>query len=167
MLNGVFWQHWLRKAGAERDDVMAVCVSDINLTIKQGSVTALVGSSGGGKSTIVGLIEVRVRGRGSMCMCLKSASLRRSQRFYDVTAGAVEVDGVDVRKLDGTALRRQIALVSQEPVLFSGYARGWPHSSLRAVVAVHACSRGCAVRLAGRFSKTSALVRRMRPWTPS
>ena len=58
---------------------------------------AFVGPSGGGKSTVLALLE----------------------RFYDVSAGAVRVDGVDVRELDPSWLRGNMALVQQEPVLYA------------------------------------------------
>ena len=70
----------------------------LDLTIEAGSTVALVGPSGCGKSTAVQLIE----------------------RFYDPDAGAVLLDGVDLKKLHVSWLRQQIGLVSQEPVLFSG-----------------------------------------------
>jgi subfamily B ATP-binding cassette protein MsbA len=70
---------------------------DIDLTIAPGTVCALVGPSGAGKSTFTKLIP----------------------RFYDATAGAVTIDGVDVRQMDPAALRGQIALVPQAPVLFN------------------------------------------------
>ena len=70
----------------------------LDLTIEAGSTVALVGPSGCGKSTAVQLIE----------------------RFYDPDAGAVLLDGVDLKTLRVSWLRQQIGLVSQEPVLFSG-----------------------------------------------
>ena len=69
----------------------------IDLTVAPGTVCALVGPSGAGKSTFTKLIP----------------------RFYDVTSGCVTIDGVDVRKMDPHALRGQIALVPQSPVLFN------------------------------------------------
>jgi subfamily B ATP-binding cassette protein MsbA len=69
----------------------------IDLTVAPGTVCALVGPSGAGKSTFTKLIP----------------------RFYDATAGAVTIDGVDVRQMDPAALRGQIALVPQAPVLFN------------------------------------------------
>lgn len=69
----------------------------IDLEIDAGEVVALVGPSGGGKSTIAGLIP----------------------RLYDPRAGDITIDGVDVRELDPSDLRRHIATVSQEPILFS------------------------------------------------
>lgn len=68
-----------------------------SLQVPAGKVTALVGASGSGKSTIVSLVE----------------------RFYDPDAGAVLLDRVDVRDLNLKWLRTQIGLVSQEPTLFS------------------------------------------------
>ena len=74
-----------------------VVMEDVNLLIPAGKSTALVGASGSGKSTIVGLVE----------------------RFYDPVAGSVLIDGHDVKDLNLCWLRRQISLVSQEPVLFA------------------------------------------------
>jgi len=71
-------------------------IHNMNLVIPAGKVTALVGASGSGKSTIVGLVE----------------------RFYDPVAGHVFLDGHDVSTLNLRWLREQISLVSQEPVLF-------------------------------------------------
>ena len=71
---------------------------DLNLTIEAGTTVALVGSSGSGKSTAVQLIE----------------------RFYDPLSGRVLLDGVDIKELGLLWLRRNIGLVGQEPVLFSG-----------------------------------------------
>lgn len=74
----------------------AVVMEDVTLDIPAGKTTALVGASGSGKSTIVGLIE----------------------RFYNPVAGTVYLDGHDISKLNLRWLRRQISLVSQEPALF-------------------------------------------------
>ena len=72
-------------------------LQDINLTVKSGEIVALVGMSGGGKTSLVNLIP----------------------RFYDVTEGAVLIDDVDIRNLSISALRQQIAVVTQEPILFN------------------------------------------------
>ncbi|KAJ4832972.1 ABC transporter B member 15 [Turnera subulata] len=72
-----------------------------SITLEAGKSTALVGSSGSGKSTIIGLIE----------------------RFYDPVRGTVTVDGRDIRTYNLRSLRKYIALVSQEPTLFSGTIR--------------------------------------------
>lgn len=70
----------------------------IDLHIRQGETVALVGASGGGKSSLVSLIP----------------------RFYDVTAGRVEVDGRDVRDWTLSSLRKQVGMVLQDNILFSG-----------------------------------------------
>jgi subfamily B ATP-binding cassette protein MsbA len=74
----------------------APTLSDVSLTVKPGETIALVGPSGGGKSTILSLLP----------------------RFYDVTAGAVTINGRDIRELKLHDLRSRIALVTQEPFLF-------------------------------------------------
>ncbi|GMI68438.1 multi-drug resistance 13, ATP-binding cassette B15 [Hibiscus trionum] len=79
-----------------RPDVMIF--SGFSLKIEAGKSTALVGQSGSGKSTIIGLIE----------------------RFYDPLEGAVKIDGRDIRSYHLRSLRKHIALVSQEPTLFAG-----------------------------------------------
>ncbi len=71
-------------------------MNDVSLVAPAGKTTALVGASGSGKSTIVGLIE----------------------RFYDPVGGEVRLDGRDVRTLNLRWLRQQMSLVSQEPTLF-------------------------------------------------
>ncbi len=73
-----------------------VVMQDVNLKVPAGKTTALVGASGSGKSTIVGLVE----------------------RFYDPVGGQVYLDGHEVSKLNLRWLRQQISLVSQEPTLF-------------------------------------------------
>ena len=70
----------------------------INLTVNHGETVAFVGNSGGGKTTIVSLLP----------------------RFYDVTSGAINVDGVDIRDLTLKSLRQNIAVVFQDNFLFSG-----------------------------------------------
>ena len=76
-------------------------LQDIRLKVKTGQVLALVGMSGGGKSTLANLIP----------------------RFYDVTAGRVLIDGIDIREFAVADLRRQIAIVTQEPILFNETVR--------------------------------------------
>ena len=90
----------------------------VNLAIEPGEMIGLVGHSGSGKSTLVNLI------------C----------RFYDVTEGAVLVDGVDVRSLPVAEYRRSIGLVLQEPFLFFGtiadnIAYGKPQATREEIVA--------------------------------
>ncbi|KAJ8546291.1 hypothetical protein K7X08_018874 [Anisodus acutangulus] len=72
-----------------------------SIKIEAGKSTALVGQSGSGKSTILGLIE----------------------RFYDPSSGVVKIDGRDIRSYHLRSLRKHIALVSQEPTLFAGTIR--------------------------------------------
>ncbi len=79
----------------------APALSDVTLEVRRGETVALVGPSGGGKSTILNLIP----------------------RFYDVTAGHVTIDGQDVRALTLSSLRHCIALVTQEPFLFDDSIR--------------------------------------------
>ena len=73
-------------------------LTDVNLKIRPGETIAFVGPSGVGKTTLVGLVP----------------------RFYDVTGGQVNIDGVSVRDWQIQALRRQIGLVPQETFLFNG-----------------------------------------------
>ena len=76
-------------------------LKDVSFTVRPGQVVGVVGGTGSGKSTIVSLIP----------------------RFYDVTAGAVRIDGADVRDYQLHPLRRQIGFVLQETVLFHGTIR--------------------------------------------
>ncbi len=82
-----------------------VALSEVSFTVPKGSVLALVGPSGAGKTTIVDLVS----------------------RFFDVTAGSVKVDGHDVRNLKVHDLRSLLGIVSQETVLF--------HDTVRANIA--------------------------------
>lgn len=68
----------------------------LNLTVRKGETLALVGESGGGKSTVISLLE----------------------RYYDVTSGTVEFSGINVKELNVRWLRDQFGMVSQEPTLF-------------------------------------------------
>jgi ATP-binding cassette subfamily B protein len=95
-----------------------VALEDIDLMVEPNQVVALIGPTGSGKTSLVNLIP----------------------RFYDVTEGAVRVDGVDVRSVDLVALRRQIGLVLQTSLLFSTTVReniayGRPEASLEEVIA--------------------------------
>jgi ATP-binding cassette subfamily B protein len=73
-------------------------LKEVNLHAKPGQTIALVGSTGAGKSTIINLIL----------------------RYYDVTSGTVKIDGIDIRKVMQASLRKQIGLVLQDNILFSG-----------------------------------------------
>lgn len=79
----------------------ATALNGVTLEAKRGETIALVGPSGGGKSTVLNLIP----------------------RFYDVTTGRVTIDGQDVREVTLASLRRRIALVTQEPFLFDDTIR--------------------------------------------
>ncbi len=79
-------------------DAEECVLEDITFTAKRGETIAIIGSTGCGKSTVINLIP----------------------RFYDVTAGRVLVDGVDVRTYTQKALRDRIGYVSQKAILFSG-----------------------------------------------
>lgn len=72
-------------------------LNDISLHVKQGETIALVGMSGGGKSTIISLIP----------------------RFYDVTSGRILIDGLDIRDVQARSLRDKIGMVLQDNILFS------------------------------------------------
>lgn len=76
-------------------------LKNVNLDIKSGETIALVGNSGGGKTTIVNLLP----------------------RFYDVTSGAILIDGTDIRDFTLESLRQNIAVVFQDNFLFSGTIR--------------------------------------------
>ena len=75
---------------------------DIDLTVEAGSTVALVGGTGSGKTTLVRLLP----------------------RLYDPTAGSVVIDGADVRDVDVVSLRREIAVVDDDPFLFSDTVAG-------------------------------------------
>ncbi|MFH0935676.1 MAG: ABC transporter ATP-binding protein [Candidatus Omnitrophota bacterium] len=100
-------------------------LKDINLTVKKGSMLAIVGPSGTGKTTLMDLIP----------------------RFYDPQRGRILIDGIDIRKASLKSLRRQIGIVTQETILFNDSIRaniayGTPDISLalieEAAVQAHA-----------------------------
>ncbi len=82
-----------RYPGAEED-----VLHDISFTARPGETTALIGSTGSGKSTLVNLIP----------------------RFYDVTEGKITIDGIDIRRTSQKELRERLGYVPQKGVLFSG-----------------------------------------------
>ncbi len=73
-------------------------LTDINLTIRQGTTVAILGATGSGKSSLIHLIP----------------------RLYDATSGQVEIGGVDVRRLTKESVRRSIGIALQQPQLFGG-----------------------------------------------
>jgi ABC-type multidrug transport system fused ATPase/permease subunit len=99
----------LRDVTLEYEGTMTPALRDVDLVVDAGSTLAVVGATGSGKTALVQLIP----------------------RLYDPTAGAVLVDGADVRDVDPDALRAEIAVVTDDPFLFSAsvaeniaYARG-------------------------------------------
>ncbi|MCM3882632.1 ABC transporter ATP-binding protein [Frankia sp. R82] len=76
-------------------------VDGVSLRIAPGETVAFVGETGAGKSTVLKLVA----------------------RFYDVTGGAIRIDGVDVREFDLSGYRRRLGIVPQEPFVFSGTVR--------------------------------------------
>ena len=88
----------LRQAGFRYPGAEEPVLSGIDLIARPGEVTAIIGGTGSGKSTLISLVP----------------------RLFDVTDGAVLIDGIDVRELDTSALAAAIGLVPQQPYLFSG-----------------------------------------------
>ena len=118
------------------------CVLEhIDFTAEPGKTTALIGSTGSGKSTLMKLIE----------------------RFYDVTEGSVTIDGVDVRDVTQQALREQLGYVPQKAFLFSGtiesnvaYAdEGMPVDRIREAVDIAQASEFVASKEEGLGTRVS------------
>ena len=80
------------------EDDSSPVIEEMSFTAKSGETTALIGPSGGGKSTIISLL----------------------QRFHDLDAGAIKIDGQNIRDIQIATLRHHIAYVSQQPFLFEG-----------------------------------------------
>ncbi|MBS1870755.1 MAG: ABC transporter ATP-binding protein [Actinobacteria bacterium] len=87
----------LRDVSLTFDGQVRPALQDVDLTVAAGTTVALVGGTGSGKTSLVSLLP----------------------RLYDVTDGAVLIDGADVRSVDPDALRRAVAIVSDDPFLFS------------------------------------------------
>jgi subfamily B ATP-binding cassette protein MsbA len=82
----------------DADDLDDTLVLDrVSFEANPGDVVALVGMSGGGKTTLVNLLP----------------------RFYDATSGSIRIDGIEIKDAEIASLRRQIAIVTQEPILFN------------------------------------------------
>jgi subfamily B ATP-binding cassette protein MsbA len=93
-------------------------LKDVSFKLEKGKTLALVGASGGGKSTITNLLP----------------------RFYDINEGQILIDGIDIRDYTSDSLLRQIGMVSQESILFNdtvfnNIAFGQPNASLESVMA--------------------------------
>jgi subfamily B ATP-binding cassette protein MsbA len=98
-----------RDVGFGYEDAANRILRDVSLTVRAGQMIAIVGRSGAGKTTLVNLLP----------------------RFYDVSAGAILIDGVDIRQATVASLRSQIGIVTQDTVLFDdsiggNIAYGWP-----------------------------------------
>jgi ATP-binding cassette, subfamily B, multidrug efflux pump len=91
---------WAARAGAELAALKDIdwILKDVSFTVEPGHTVAIVGHTGAGKTTLTSLM----------------------MRFYDVTAGQILLDGVDVREHDLTELREHFAVVLQDPFLFTG-----------------------------------------------
>jgi ATP-binding cassette, subfamily B, multidrug efflux pump len=89
------------KVGFTFPDASIPTLSDISFKTKPGSTTAIIGSTGSGKSSIINLIP----------------------RFYDATSGSVIVDGIDVRNMEKQELRKRLGFVPQTATLFTGTIR--------------------------------------------
>jgi ATP-binding cassette, subfamily B, bacterial MsbA len=136
----------------QKDPALPWTVDGVSLTVSPGEIVALVGPSGGGKTTLVSLLP----------------------RFWDVDQGRITLEGVDVRSLRLADLRESIGVVPQEPALFSGsvreniaYARpGASEADVEAAARGPCRARGGvrgaaapAVRHAGRRARRQALGR--------
>jgi ATP-binding cassette subfamily B protein len=107
-----------KNVGLKYQDEKTASLSGINLRVEPNRIVALIGPTGSGKTSFVNLIP----------------------RFYDVTEGCVEVDGIDVRKMDLVALRKQIGIVLQTSLLFSdtiqaNIAYGRPEATMEEIIA--------------------------------
>ena len=106
------------KVSFSYDEESGNVLQDVSFTIEPGRRVAVVGESGAGKSTLVTLIP----------------------RLYDMKAGAIRIDGVDVREYDLKRLRRSIGIVLQDTILFSGTVvenlrYGWKDAGMQEVIA--------------------------------
>ena len=88
-------------AYASENGEKRIVLSDINVRVRKGELIALVGPSGGGKTTFVDLLP----------------------RFYDPISGGIFIDGLDIRQIDVKSLREKIGIVTQETILFNDTVR--------------------------------------------
>ena len=107
-----------KDVGLKYQDEKTASLSGISLKVEPNRIAALIGPTGSGKTSFVNLIP----------------------RFYDVTEGCVEIDGVDVRNMDLVALRKQIGIVLQTSLLFSdtikaNIAYGRPEATMDEIIA--------------------------------
>jgi subfamily B ATP-binding cassette protein MsbA len=92
----------LRDVAFRYEDGSARILRNVSLVVRTGQMIAIVGRSGAGKTTLVNLLP----------------------RFYDVSGGAILIDGVDIRQVTVASLRQQIGIVTQDTVLFDDSIRG-------------------------------------------
>src|SRR4029077_8818386 len=92
----------LRDVAFRYEDGSARILRNVSLMVRTGQMIAIVGRSGAGKTTLVNLLP----------------------RFYDVSGGAILIDGVDIRQVTVASLRQQIGIVTQDTVLFDDSIRG-------------------------------------------
>src|SRR5207249_3812442 len=102
----------------ENSDSPDPVIDNVSFKVNAGELVGLVGHSGSGKSTLVNLL----------------------MRFYDVTDGQIMIDGHDIRSLSARSLRQQVAMVLQEPFLFTGtiaenIAYGRPDATREEIIA--------------------------------
>jgi subfamily B ATP-binding cassette protein MsbA len=107
-----------RDVGFGYDDGASRILRDVSLAVRAGQMIAIVGRSGAGKTTLVNLLP----------------------RFYDVSAGTILIDGVDIREVSLKSLRKQIGIVTQDTVLFddsiaTNIAYGSPKATLQEIEA--------------------------------
>ncbi len=105
------------QVGFRYEDIGDKVLTNIELVVEEGQTIALVGTSGGGKSSLISLIP----------------------RFYDVTEGAIYIDGCDIRDVTMKSLRDQIGIVLQDNILFSDSVKenilmGKPAASMEEVI---------------------------------
>ena len=105
-----------QNVGFGYDDNPSRILRGVSLIVRAGQMVAIVGRSGAGKTTLVNLLP----------------------RFYDVSSGAILIDGVDVRQVTLASLRRQIGIVTQDTVLFddtiaTNIAYGSPHATTQQI----------------------------------
>jgi subfamily B ATP-binding cassette protein MsbA len=105
-----------REVGFGYEDTAGRILRNVTLTVRAGEMIAIVGRSGAGKTTLVNLLP----------------------RFYDVSSGAILIDGVDIRQATVASLRRQIGIVTQDTVLFDdsigrNIAYGSPDATLQQI----------------------------------
>lgn len=113
-------------------DIKRLCLNDVNVDIKSGETVGVIGGTGSSKSTFVQLIP----------------------RLYDVTDGSLKVGDIDVRNYDLKTLRKEVAMVLQKNVLFSGTIKEnlrWGNKDASDEEIIHACRLACADEFIEQF----------------